>query len=155
MFQVGGQTVNGHPILYWSNPPPPPPWKILDLPLLSLYYKHCKFLFSQVFAQVNGPGGKIGILLKSFSNPKLLDASGSCCDPACTTCDYYFVFCVKESSSGNCCTFVKNEELRQLQTCRVLLGWKPGRKEQSAGICLQTVESKHKLIKGWVEYYLI
>lgn len=49
-----------------------------------------------------GPGGKLSVLLKSFSNPSNLDLNGNCCESPCRSCDYYLKICLKETAGGSC-----------------------------------------------------
>ena len=49
-----------------------------------------------------GPGGKVSLLLKSFSNPSNKDLNGDCCEPSCRSCDYYLEICLKQSVGGSC-----------------------------------------------------
>ena len=49
-----------------------------------------------------GPGGKVSLLLKSFSNPSNKDLNGNCCEPSCRSCDYYLEICLKQSVGGSC-----------------------------------------------------
>lgn len=50
-----------------------------------------------------GPGGQMSLLFRSFSNPSSRTMSGTCCDPACADCNYYFVFCIRiDLTSTNC-----------------------------------------------------
>lgn len=52
-----------------------------------------------------GPGGKLSVLLKSFSNPSNVDLNGQCCDATCRSCDYYLKICVKQTSGGSCVAY--------------------------------------------------
>ena len=52
-----------------------------------------------------GPGGKLSVLLKSFSNPSNVDLNGQCCDATCRSCDYYLKICLKQTSGGSCVAY--------------------------------------------------
>lgn len=52
-----------------------------------------------------GPGGKLSVLLKSFSNPSNIDLNGQCCDATCRSCDYYLKICLKQTAGGSCVAY--------------------------------------------------
>lgn len=59
------------------------------------------FLTQQVPA-LAGPGGKLTVLLKTFSNPSSKDLSGDCCESSCRGCDYFLQICLKQTSGASC-----------------------------------------------------
>ena len=50
-----------------------------------------------------GQGGQVSLLFRSFSNPSSRTRSGTCCDPACADCNYYFVFCIRIDLTSSSC----------------------------------------------------
>lgn len=76
------------------NTPPP----VLE----STCFNTCCHVFLQSWVAC-GPGGQMSLLFRSFSNPSSRTMSGTCCDPACADCNYYFVFCIRiDLTSSNC-----------------------------------------------------
>ena len=59
------------------------------------------FLTPQVPA-LAGPGGKLTVLLKTFSNPSSKDLNGDCCESSCRGCDYFLQICLKQTSGASC-----------------------------------------------------
>ena len=67
--------------------------------------KCSSFLMSIQVLISAGPGGKLSVLLKSFSNPSNVDLNGQCCDATCRSCDYYLKICLKQTSGGSCVAY--------------------------------------------------
>ena len=48
------------------------------------------------------PGGRLTVLLKTFSNPSSKDFNGDCCESSCRGCDYFLKICLKQTAGGSC-----------------------------------------------------
>lgn len=68
---------------------------------LGVFQLKLRYYYSQVPISA-GPGGRLSVLLKSFSNPSSLDLNGKCCESTCRSCDYYLQVCLKETAPGSC-----------------------------------------------------